>query len=100
MEYNGTLSADPGADRGAVLVVMTPARLTLFAATPWPPSERLGPALLGLAFIPSDVIELIRLNRAFQLTISFIGESSIPEPPAPAIAGVARDTQLSSNAPG
>src|SRR5713226_1511007 len=34
MEHDGTLSADPGANRGSVFVVMPPARLAFLASTP------------------------------------------------------------------
>jgi hypothetical protein len=59
------LATDPGDDRGPVFVVMPPTGLTLLASTPRSTSQRFWPALLGLAFVPSDVVELIRFPCAF-----------------------------------
>src|SRR6266850_2396313 len=96
---DGPLATDLGDDRGPVFVVTTPAGLALLAATPRSTSERFWPALLGLAFVPSDVVELIRFNRAFYLAIHLVGHRSIAQPPAPAITGPAMDAQLSGNTP-
>jgi hypothetical protein len=94
---DGALATDPGDDRRPVFVVMTPAGLTLLASTPWSTSSRLWSALFGLAFMPTDVVELIRFNYACQVTIGLVGGGSITEPPAPAKTGPALDAQLSGN---
>jgi len=55
--------------------------------------------LFGLAFVPIEVVDLIRFNCASHVAIGLVGDSSIPEPPAPAITGPAMDAQLSGNTP-
>ena len=52
-----------------------------------------------MAFVPTDVIELIRFHCACQVAIGLVGDGSIPEPPAPAITGPAVDAQFSGNTP-
>ena len=57
------------------------------------------PALLGLPLAARGVVEVIRFHRAFQLAVHLLGESRIPEPPAPAITGPTMDAQLAGNPP-
>ena len=77
LPYDATLAAHPRDDHRPVFIVMTPARLALLAATTWPASQGLWSAWLCLALLASRVIEFIRLNRARQLTIHLIGQSSV-----------------------
>jgi hypothetical protein len=52
---------------------MPPARLALLAAPTCPTAERLFPTLFGLSLVASGMIEVIRFNRTFQLTVHLIG---------------------------
>jgi hypothetical protein len=97
---DATLAADPGDNRGPIFVIMPPTGLTLLATTPWSPSQRFLPALLGLALLASRVIEVIGFDRACQLATHLVRQGGIAQPPAPAIAGPNVDAQLSGNAPG
>jgi hypothetical protein len=100
LQHDGLLAVDPRSDGGPVFVVMTPAGLAPFASTPRSASQGLWPTLFGLSLVPSDVIELIGFNRALQLAIDLVGDGSIAQPPAPAIAGADMDTHLPRDAPG
>jgi hypothetical protein len=100
LQHDGPLAVDPRNDGGPVFVVMTPAGLAPFASTPRSASQGLWPTLFGLALVPSDVIELIGFNRALQLAIGLVGDGSIAQPPAPAIAGADMDAHLPRDAPG
>src|SRR5262245_62562049 len=62
------LAADPGDDRGAVFVVMPPPGLPFLTAPPWRATQRLLPALLGLALVAHSLVEVIGFNGAVQLT--------------------------------
>src|SRR5262249_23912474 len=55
------------------------------------------PSVFGLAFLARGVIEIICFDGPFQLPLHFIGQGSIPQPPAPAIARPAMHPQLSRN---
>jgi hypothetical protein len=99
VDDNSPLATDPGDDRGPVFVVMPPAGLAFLAAPPRSTPSRFGPARLGLAFVPSDVVEVIRFHRACSLAIHLVGHRRIPQPPAPAITGPAMDAQLSGHTP-
>src|SRR4029453_8646971 len=67
------LTADPGDDSRPVFVVVAPARLALLAPPSWPTPQRLLPALLGLAFLPGRVIEVIGFDRPLHLAPYLIG---------------------------
>src|SRR5262249_11741451 len=58
------LATDPGDNRGPVFVVMPPTGLTLLAAPSCAAAQRLLPALVRLALLPSGVIEVIRFHGA------------------------------------
>src|SRR5712691_13547999 len=94
------LATDPCDNRWPVFVVMPPTGLALLAATTCAASQRLLPTLFHLALLTSGVIELIRFHGALQLTLHLIRQRSIPQPPAPAIAGPDMDSHLPRNAPG
>src|SRR5215831_5272671 len=93
------LATDPGDHRGPVFVVMAPTGLTLLAAPSCAAAQRLLPALVRLALLPSGVIEVIRFHGALQLAVHLVGQGGIAQPPAPAVAGPAMDAQLSGNPP-
>src|SRR5262249_607755 len=67
------LATDPGDKGGAVFVVMAPPGLTLFAAPSCAAAQRLLPALVRLALLPSGVIEVIRFHGALQLAVHLVG---------------------------
>src|SRR5712691_8135457 len=81
------LATDPGDHGGPVFIIMAPAGLAFLAPTTRPASQRLLPAVCGLALVPRRVTEVIRFHCALQLAIGFVGKSRIAQPPAPAIAG-------------
>src|SRR5918997_5892655 len=85
--HDGTLAARPGNDGWPVFVVMPPTGLALLPTTTRAATQRLFPTLFGLPLTTSGVIELIRLNGAFQLALHLIGQRGIAQPPAPTIAG-------------
>ena len=85
------LATDPGNNGWPVFVVVPPPRLAFLAATTRSATQGLRATVLGLALLAGDVIEVIRLHRALQPTIGFVGHSRIPQPPAPAIAGNKRE---------
>jgi hypothetical protein len=66
---------------------MTPAGLTLLAATTRSASQALCPALFRLALLASGVVEFIRFNGPLYLALHLIGQSGIAQLPTPAIAG-------------
>src|SRR5262249_31203766 len=73
LDHDTSLAADPRDDGRPVFVVVAPAGLALLAATPWPTPQRLFPALLGLAFLPGRVIEVIGFDRPLHLAPYLIG---------------------------
>jgi hypothetical protein len=93
------LATDPGNNRGPVFVIMAPTRLTFLAAPTRSTPQRLLPTLLGLPLLASGVIEIIRFDGPFQLTLHFIGQRRIAQPPAPPIAGPDMHPHLSGDTP-
>src|SRR5215475_5649212 len=87
LDDDGPLTTHPGDNRGPVFIIMALAGLPFLAPAPRPASQRLLPAVGGLALVPRRVIEGIRFHCALQLTTGCIGESRVAEPPTPAIAG-------------
>src|SRR5262245_51740146 len=79
LEDDRTLATDPGDDRRPVFVIMAAPGLTLLAAPPCAAAQRLLPALLGLALLPSGVIEVIRFHGAFQLAVHLVGQGGIAQ---------------------
>jgi len=77
--------------------MFAPAGLTLLAATTRSATQVLCATLLGLALLAGGVIEVIRFHCACHLTIDFVGDGCIAQPPAPAIARTAMHPQLSRN---
>jgi hypothetical protein len=77
---------------------MTPAELTLLAATTRLASQALCPALFRLALLASDVVEFIRFNGPLYLALHLIGQGGIAQPPTPAIAGPDMDAHPSGDA--
>jgi len=65
LDNDAPLTTDPGNDRGPVFVIMAPTRLTFLAAPPRSTPQRLLPTLLGLAFLASGVIEIVRFDGPF-----------------------------------
>ena len=63
------LATHPGDNRGPIFVIMAPAGLALLATTTWPVPQCLLPAVFGLPLVAGGVIQLIRLNSAFQLAV-------------------------------
>src|SRR5262245_6724625 len=61
--------------------------LQLFTVTTRSASHRLLPTVFRLPLLTSGVIEFIRFDRALHLTLHLIGQGTIAQPPAPAIAG-------------
>src|SRR5262249_22492218 len=59
LDHDRPLATDPGNDCRTVFVIVAPPGLALLTATPWPTTQRFLPALLGLAFLPGCVIEVI-----------------------------------------
>jgi hypothetical protein len=53
-----------------------------------------------VALVPCEVVALIRFNGALPLTLPFIGQRRIAQPPAPAIAGADMYPHLPGNATG
>ena len=91
------LATDPRDDRGPIFVVVSPPGLMFLAAPPRAAPQRLLAALARLALLARRVIQVIRLHGALHLPISLVGDSRIAQPPAPAIARAAMDSQLSSD---
>jgi hypothetical protein len=79
---------------------MPPAGLTLLAATTRPAAQVLFSSMFCLPLVAGSVIEFIRFNGAFQLTMHLIGQGSVAKPPAPTIAGAHMHTQLPGDATG
>src|SRR5262249_53901384 len=98
MDDDSTLATDPGDKRGPVFLIMPPPWFALLAAPTRAASQVLFSAVFGLAFLAGGVTEVIRFDRACQLTVHFVGHGGIPQPPAPAITGPAMDSQLPGNA--
>src|SRR2546429_9122412 len=86
LNYDATLTAHPGDDRGPIFVVMAPPGLAFLAAPPWRAAQRFRPARLGLSLVSGGVIEVIGFDRPCSLTTELIGQGRIAQPPAPAIA--------------
>src|SRR5262249_21750887 len=99
LDHHCPLATDPGDDGRPIFVLMAPTGLALLPTpTRWAP-QGLGPSVFGLAFLASRVIELIGFDGPCQLPLHFIGQGSISQPPAPAVAGPDMHPQLSGNAP-
>src|SRR5215831_799956 len=81
------LTAYPRDHGRPVFVIMAPTGLTFLAATTRPTSQVFFATLFRLPLIPSGVIEIIRFDRTLQVAIHLVGQGSITQPPAPAIAG-------------
>jgi hypothetical protein len=75
VDDDSPLATAPRDACGPVFVVMPPPGLALLTATPRAPSERFWPALIGLAFVPSDGVEVIHFHRAFSWAIHLIGNA-------------------------
>jgi hypothetical protein len=73
LHNDGTLAADPRDDCGPVFVVMTPARLALFATAACPASQVSFPSMFRLTLVASGVIEFIRFDSPRQLALRLIG---------------------------
>jgi hypothetical protein len=73
---------------------MPPARLTRLATPTRPASHGRCPALLCLALTAGGVGECIGFDRACQLTMPLVSQRGMAPPPAPAVAGPDRETQL------
>src|SRR2546423_9306519 len=72
LDDDSPLATDPGNNRGPVFVIMAPTRLTFLAAPTRSTPQRLLPTLLGLPLLASGVVEIIRFDDPFQLTLHFI----------------------------
>jgi hypothetical protein len=77
VDDHSPLPTDPGDDRWPVFVVMAPTGLTFLAAATGAAPQVLFPTVLGLAFLPGGVIEVIRFHGARHLAIGFIGNGRI-----------------------
>jgi len=77
VDHDATLTAHPGDNGWPIFVVMAPPGLAFLATPPWPVPQGLLPAIFGLPLIAGGVIQLIRLNRAFQLAVHLIGQGGI-----------------------
>src|SRR5207302_5629133 len=86
--------------RGPVFVIMAPTRLTFLAAPTRSTPQRLLPTLLGLPLLASGVVEGIRFDGPFSVTLHCIGQRSMAQPPAPPITGADMDPHCPRNAPG
>src|SRR5262245_23614901 len=86
-----TLTTDPGDDRRPIFVIVVPTGLAFLAALSRLAAQRLLFAVLGLALVAGRVIEVIRLDRPFQLTTDLIGQGGIAQPPTSPIAGADMD---------
>src|SRR5215470_4839280 len=95
LDDDSALATDPGDNCWPIFVVVPPTRFTLLAASTCPASQVLFSAVCRLALLAGGVIEVIGFDGAVQLTLHLIGQRSVAEPPAPAIAGPDMDTQLS-----
>src|SRR5712691_5007273 len=93
------LATDPGNNGWPVFVVMATAGLAFLAATTRLASQRLLPTAFGLPLVAGGMVEVIRFNRAFQLTMHLIRQRGIPQPPAPPIAGPDMDPHLPRDTP-
>src|SRR5438105_7803395 len=60
LDDDSPLATDPGDNGGPVFVIMAPSGLAFLAPATRPASQRLLPAVFGLALVPSRVIEVIR----------------------------------------
>src|SRR5262245_44327009 len=98
VEDDRPLATDPGDDRRPVFVIMAPTGLAFLAAPTRAASQRLLPALLGLALVARGVVEVIGFDYPVQLTTDLIGEGGMAQPPTPPIAGADMDPQLLGNA--
>ena len=96
---NCPLATDPGDDGRPVFVIMASTGLPLLTATTCSASQRLLPTVFRLPLLASGVIEFICFDRALHLTLHLIGQGTIAQPPAPAIAGPDMDAYFPGNAP-
>ena len=88
----------PGEDGRPVFGVMAPAGLACLAAPTRAASQRLLPALRGLALVARSMVEVISFDCPVQLTTDLIGEGGMAQPPAPAVASPDMAPRLSGNA--
>src|SRR4030095_9829584 len=72
------LATDPGDNRGPVFLIVPPTGLAFLAAPTRAASQRFLPALVRLALLASRVIQVIRLNGAFQLAADLIRDGGMP----------------------
>jgi hypothetical protein len=98
LEDDSPLAADPCADRGPILVVVTPSGLACLAATPWWASPRVLPARLGVSLRARGGVEGIGFDRPCPRTTALIRQGGLTSPPAPTIAGADMDPSRPSHA--
>src|SRR5207302_8667113 len=91
-------AAGPRDNRRPVFVIVAPTGLALPPATTRAAPQGLFPTPLGLTLLARGVVEVIRFHHALHPASDFVGRGRIPQPPAPARAGPALDTQLPGNA--
>src|SRR5262252_416243 len=99
LDHHCPLATDPGDDGRPIFVIMAPTGLALLTTPTRAAPQVLYPSVFGLALLASGVIEIIGFNGPCQLPLHFIGQGSIPQPPAPAVAGPDMHPQLSGNPP-
>src|SRR5215831_15828730 len=99
LDDDRSLATDPRNNGGPVFVIMASTRLVFLAATTRTAPQGLLPALLGLALLTRGVVEVIRFDGPFPLTLHCIGQRSIAQPPAPPITGADMDPHLPRNTP-
>src|SRR5438309_4523042 len=99
LDDDSPLATDPGNNGWPVFVVMAPAGLAFLAATTRLASQHLLPTPFGLPLVAGGMVEVIRFHRACQLAMHLIRQRSIPQPPAPPIAGLDMDPHLPRDTP-
>jgi hypothetical protein len=97
VDHATPLAADPGDDRGPILVVMASPGLALLAATPGLTAQGLLAARLGWSVMTRRRREGIGFTRALHLAIHLVGHRDSAPPPTPALAGADMDAQLPSD---
>jgi|SRR5215831_1795468 len=78
LEDDGALPTDLGNNGWPVFVIMASTRLAFLAASTRPVPQHLLPTLLGLSLLASGVVELIRLDSPYPLTLQCIEQGRIP----------------------
>src|SRR5262245_16944015 len=81
-------------------IVVTAPGLTFLAPSAGLTIQWLGAAVFRLSLLAGRMIEVVGFDCALQPTIHLIGQGSIAQPPAPAVAGTDMDPQLSGDATG